>query len=254
MKDWSGVGEAYCASYAALCAGTFATMHEALGGSRGRSLVDVGAGDGTLAAMWAAGGWAVTACEPEPTMRAVSCRLHPLIDTVDGALPALPFSDGSFDVAIANFVLNHVASPRACASELRRISRSAVVATIWTLSPSWFWAEVGECAGIAPFVGPRLPDAEDFERTADGFGRMLRESGLQHVDVTELDWTWNADPYALWRSVEGGVAGAGALYAGLDRAERHRFRTAFDNVVDERSVCGFVPLEHRAAVAVSAAR
>ncbi|MCK8466194.1 methyltransferase domain-containing protein [Microbacterium sp. KSW4-16] len=254
MKDWSGVGDAYSASYAALCAGTFSAMREVLGEGNGRSLVDVGAGDGTLAARWAADGWTVTTCEPEPTMRAASRRLHPRIETIDGALPTLPFAEGEFDVAIANFVLNHVDSPRSAAAELRRVSRGVVVATVWTLSPSWLWAEITERAGIAPFVGARLSDAEDFERTSDGFGRMLHEAGLPHVAVTEIDWIWNADPDSLWLSVDGGVAGAGALYAGLDQAERQRFRTAFDTVVEERSVRGSLPLEHRAAIAVSAGR
>ncbi|WP_047523927.1 hypothetical protein [Microbacterium sp. ZOR0019] len=199
MKDWSGVGDAYSASYAALCAGTFSAMREVLGEGNGRSLVDVGAGDGTLAARWAADGWTVTAGEPEPTS-------------------------------------------------------GAVVATVWTRSPSWLWAEITERSGIAPFVGARLSDAEDFERTADGFGRMLQEAGLPHVAVTEIDWIWNADPDSLWLSVDGGVAGAGALHAGLDQAERQRFRTAFDTVVEERSVRGSLLLEHRAAIAVSAGR
>ncbi|WP_244632555.1 hypothetical protein [Microbacterium sp. Se63.02b] len=46
MKDWVGVGEAYSASYAALCAGTLPALRDALGDARGRSLVDVGAGTG----------------------------------------------------------------------------------------------------------------------------------------------------------------------------------------------------------------
>lgn len=254
MKDWVGVGEAYSASYAALCAGTFAAMRDALGAADGRSLVDVGAGDGTLAAAWAADGWSVTACEPETTMRAVSRRRHPLIETIDGALPELPFPDEAFDAVVANFVLNHVESPRSSAAELRRVSRGAVVATTWTLSPSWLWAEITDRAGIAPLAGTRLAAEEDFERTADGFAQMLQEAGLPGVTVTELEWTWNADPGVLWRSVEGGVAGAGALYAALDQPERQRFRTAFELVVDERRVGGSLPLEHRAAVAVSAAR
>lgn len=45
MKAWGGVGEAYAASYAALCAGTFDVLAPALGPAEGRSLLDVGAGD-----------------------------------------------------------------------------------------------------------------------------------------------------------------------------------------------------------------
>lgn len=251
MKDWAGVGEAYSASYAALCAGTLPAMQDALGAPHGRSLLDVGAGDGRLAAAWADVGWRVQACEPEASMRAVSRRDRPQVDTIDAGLPDLPFPDGAVDVVVANFVLNHVDSPRRSAAELRRVSRGAVVATIWTLSPSWLWADVAERAGVAPLVGAKLPADEDFERTPDGFARMLRDAGLERPVVTERGWTWNADPNRLWRSVEGGVAGAGALYAALGPVERRRFRAAFEAVVDERGTGGLLPLEHRAAIAVS---
>ena len=184
-------------------------------------------------------------------MRAVSRRDRPQVDTIDAGLPDLPFVDGAVDVVVANFVLNHVDSPRRSAAELRRVSRGAVVATIWTLSPSWLWADVADRAGVAPLVGVKLPADEDFERTPDGFARMLRDAGLERPVVTERGWTWNADRNRLWRSVEGGVAGAGALYTVLASDERRRFRAAFEAVADERGVDGFLPLEHRAAVAVS---
>lgn len=251
MKDWAGVGEAYSASYAALCAGTLPAMQRALGAPHGRSLLDVGAGDGRLAAAWADAGWRVQACEPEASMRAVAHRDRPQVDMIDAGLPDLPFPDGAVDVVVANFVLNHVDSPRRSAAELRRVSRGAVVATIWTLSPSWLWADVAERAGVAPLVGVKLPADEDFERTPDGFARMLRDAGLERPVVAERRWTWNADPNRLWRSVEGGVAGAGALYTALASDERRRFRAAFEAVADERGVDGFLPLEHRAAVAVN---
>lgn len=251
MKDWAGVGEAYSASYAELCAGTLPAMQRALGAPTGRSLLDVGAGDGRLAAAWADAGWRVQACEPEASMRAVSRRDRPQIDTIDAGLPDLPFADRAVDVAVANFVLNHVGSPGRSAAELRRVSRGAVVATIWTLSPSWLWAEVSERAGVASSAGAKLPADEEFERSAAGFAQMLRSAGLEHVTATEHGWTWNADPNVLWRSVEGGVAGAGALYARLGHDDRRRFRAAFELVVDERSVEGFLRLEHRAVVAVS---
>ena len=253
MKAWAGVGEAYAASYAALCAGTGQRMRELLGVASGRSLLDVGSGDGTLAAAWADAGWQVTACEPESTMRAVSVRQHPSIEVVEGALPHLPFADRAFDVVVANFVLNHVADPRSSATELARVSRETVLATIWVHSPSWLWAEVIARAGLAPAVSERLPQGRDFERTAAGFTRMLREPGLSGVSASEFTWTWKADPAALWLSVEGGVAGAGAYFAALGAAERVKFRAAFDAVVVEHGEDGILPLEHRAAIAVCSA-
>ncbi|WP_144881002.1 class I SAM-dependent methyltransferase [Microbacterium paraoxydans] len=251
MKAWGGVGEAYAASYAALCAGTFDVLAAALGPAEGRSLLDVGAGEGGLAVRFAGLGWDVTACEPEPTMRAVARRRHPTLRIFDGGLPTLPFADRAVDAVVANFVLNHVSSPRTAARELGRVARGPVAATTWTRSPSWFWAEVVERAGLRPSAGERLPAEEDFDRTADGFAAMLVDAGLPEVSVTEHTWTWHADPDALWVSVEGGVAGAGAHYAGLSFAERSRFRAGFEETVAAHRVGAVLPLEHRAAVAVS---
>src|SRR5690606_10338580 len=97
--------------------------------------------------------------------------------------------------------------------------------------------------------GARLPPHRDFERTGPGFGRMLRDAGWA-PEVTELTWTWQAPVAALWHSVEGGVAGAGAFYAGLAEADRMRFRAAFDAVIDERASGGAIPLTQTATIAV----
>ncbi|GAB3599669.1 class I SAM-dependent methyltransferase [Microbacterium tumbae] len=245
------MGEAYAASYAALCAGAGERLHELAGPAEGRSLLDVGSGEGTLAGSWADAGWLVTACEPEASMRAVSRRRHPPIPVLDGGLPHLPFPDEAFDAVVANFVLNHVSDPRASAAELARVSRGIVLATVWVQSPSWLWAEVVARAGLASAVGERLPAEKDFERTGEGFARMLVEAGLRDVAVTELTWTWAADPAALWASVEGRVAGAGAYYARLAARERVSYRAAFDEVVSERAEDGLLLLEHRAAIALS---
>lgn len=249
-KSWSGVGEAYAASYAELCAGTGATLRALLGPGAGRTVLDVGAGTGELAASFAADGWIVHAREPEESMRAVARRRHPEVRISEGALPELPDVEGAFDAVVANFVLNHVPDPRAAAAELCRVTRDAAAATIWVRSPSWLWAEVCERAGLEAAAGGRLPADKDFERTTDGFARMLQDGGWTSPDVVEKQWTWNAPAAALWASVEGGVAGAGAYYLGLDAPDRARFRRGFDDLIADRAPDGVLALEHVAAVAV----
>jgi SAM-dependent methyltransferase len=250
MKDWAGTGEAYAASYAQLCLGTADALIRGLGAAGGRSLLDVGAGTGALAARFHGAGWAATGCEPEATMRAVAERDHPGIPMRAGALPQLPFPDAAFDAVTANFVLNHVADPRASATELARVSRDMLAATIWSRSPSWFWLEVCERAGLSPAVGERLPPEKDFERTASGFAQLLTDAGWHSLGVVDRAWTWRADPAVLWASAEGGVASAGAFYGALEAAERARFRAGFDEVCARRAESGAIPLEHVAAVAV----
>ena len=249
--SWSGVGAAYASSYAELCRGTFPALQALLGTGDGRTLLDVGAGTGELAAAFAADGWAVMAREPEPSMREVAARRHPGLRAEGGALPALPERDGAYDAVVANFVLNHVPDPRAAAAELRRVARGAAVATIWTSSPSWLWAEVCDRAGLVAASGGRLPAELDFERSVDGFAAMLDEGGWPDPRVRELRWIWRASQEALWSSVEGGIAGAGAYYRALGTRDRERFRAGFEEVVAARSVDGVLPLEHVAAVGVA---
>lgn len=255
MKSWGGVGEAYAASYASLCAGTVDAISAALGAPEGRRLLDVGSGTGDLADRLRCAGWEVIACEPEPTMRAVSARRHPEIRVVAGALPELPFTDAAFDAVTANFVLNHVPDPRASAREIARVaaSRALLAATIWLRSPSWFWMEVVARAGIVAPSQKRLPADKEFERTGGGFEEMLTDGGWQTARVEELTWIWHAAPAELWASAEGGVASAGSLYRGLSGDDRALFRDAFDEVCAEHARDGVVPLEHTAAVAVGRA-
>lgn len=255
MKRWSGVGEAYARSYAALCAGTTDAIGEALGEPDGRDLLDVGAGTGDLAAALAARGWNVRGCEPEPTMRAVAERRHPQIAISDDELPTLGFADATFDAVTANFVLNHVPDPRAAARELSRVAvpGAALVAAIWVASPTWFWAAVCERAGLVPAAGVRLSPDKDFERTSAGFAEMLSGVGWRSTEVTDHTWKWRADPTALWTSAEGGVASAGEFYLSLAEPDRMSFRTAFDALCAEHSDGGSVVLEHTAALAVGQA-
>ncbi|MEV4766482.1 methyltransferase domain-containing protein [Micromonospora chokoriensis] len=72
---------------------------------------------------------------PGPARRRAGARA---VRTVPlAALPRLPFTSGSFDAAVANFVINHVGDPRAAVDELRRVVRPAgwIAVTIWPDPP-----------------------------------------------------------------------------------------------------------------------
>ncbi|WP_314647128.1 methyltransferase domain-containing protein [uncultured Microbacterium sp.] len=255
MKQWAGVGEAYAASYASLCAGTIGTLTDMLGPGGGRTVLDVGSGTGDLVARLAREGWRATGCDPEASMRAVAEREHPEVPFIAGGLPRLPFDDDSFDAVTANFVLNHVDDPRRSAGELARVAGAGapLAATVWVSSPSWFWREVCERADLEPAAGERLPPQRDFARTADGLTAMLRDAGWREVSSTESTWVWEVSSAALWSSAEGGVASAGLFYGALNAAARVRFRRGFDATCAAHGRGGVLSLPHTAAVGVGRA-
>jgi len=69
---WSDKALAYRNSFATLCAGAIPDLLDRVGGQLGTLLLDVGCGDGSLAAEALRRGMAVTACDPDPGMRALA--------------------------------------------------------------------------------------------------------------------------------------------------------------------------------------
>lgn len=134
MHDESRVADAYRQSFGTLCEGT---VERLLLDTSGLRHLDVGCGAGTLAARAASLGREVVAVDADPGMVAVAAEVVPR-RLMQGALPDLPFRDDEFDVVTANFVVNHVADPRAAMRELARVTRpgGSVAATIWPARPS----------------------------------------------------------------------------------------------------------------------
>ncbi len=93
------------------------------------SFLDVGAGTGRamLALRSAFPDATVAGIEPVAALRSVAVRKGVDSATLtDGDAAALPFPDGSFDVATMFGVLHHVKDPTACIEELFRVSRRAI--------------------------------------------------------------------------------------------------------------------------------
>ncbi len=97
---------------------------------RGQSLLDVGAGPGTITADLAerVAPGRVTALEAttdaaEITRRGVEDRWVANVDVVVGDVHALDFADDTFDVVHAHQVLQHVADPVTALREMQRVCR-----------------------------------------------------------------------------------------------------------------------------------
>jgi ubiquinone/menaquinone biosynthesis C-methylase UbiE len=86
----------------------------------GRLVLDAGAGTGVAARPLAEAGARVVAVDLTHAMLRRD-RAHRPPSTAGDVL-GLPFRDGTFDVSVAAFVLNHVHDPAAALAELRRVS------------------------------------------------------------------------------------------------------------------------------------
>lgn len=230
MTAWSGVAEAYRASFGTLCAGT---VDRLLADAADGPLLDVGCGTGALAAAAAATGRRVVAVDADPDMTAQAFAPLPGRVAV-AALPHLPFPDDTFATTTANFVVNHVADPRAAVAELARVTRAGgrVAMTSWTSDPPAWATLVGDAFDAAGAVAPparRLAPELDFERSADGLAGLAVGAGLTPLTVTELRWTWEVTADDLWAGVAGGVAGPGRTFLAqsgeVQRAATAAFRT-----------------------------
>jgi ubiquinone/menaquinone biosynthesis C-methylase UbiE len=94
---------------------------------RGDRIVDVGCGEGALAALMAGAGLIVVGVEPAEYLRqAFNARLagvDPRCRALPGTAACLPFADGELGAVVMTEVLEHVPDPKVAMTELRRVLR-----------------------------------------------------------------------------------------------------------------------------------
>jgi len=184
--QWAGKAAAYRDSYAALCAYPAGRLLDAAGVGADVRVLDVGTGTGTVAVLACARAAGVTAVDAEPSMLEIARRRAPAATVRRAVLPHLPFPDGVFDAAVANFVLNHVGDPEAAVREMRRVVRPGgrLAVTIWPYPAppaQQLWTTIFDAAGVRrPADLPRVAPDRDFPRTRDGLADLLDRTGLSH--------------------------------------------------------------------------
>jgi len=251
MKDWTGTADAYARSFARLCAGAVPAILERT--PVPGTALDAGTGTGTVAAALAHAGHTVEGVDAAADMLAYARVAHPGLRFTAASLPDLPFASGHFDLAVANFVVNHVPRPRAAVAELARVTAPGgrVIVTIWPSAPispmNALWNEVVVRAGATPPTGQRLAVADDFARTPDGLRALLAEGGLVDAAVAEISWDFVIPADDLWQGVEAGIATIGTIY----RAQGERGQAAMRRVFDELSGGGILTLPSTAIIAAA---
>ncbi|HEU0305085.1 MAG TPA: methyltransferase domain-containing protein [Gaiellaceae bacterium] len=214
----------------------------------GGSMLDVGCGSGAvaLAGRKSAGATSlVVGLDPSHAMlrRAVERGVFTL---VRGALPALPFRDGTFDRVAASLVLSHVepyaAALRDMARVLARGGRLAVTAGARSQSPTnrayQLWMESAEVllgrAALDAAIRHALPHEAWFADAAHVVA-ALAGAGLEDVEVEQREYGVTMATEAYFSMLD--VFAYGRFVRAALGAERwHAFRQRVRELVDAH--CG----------------
>jgi SAM-dependent methyltransferase len=194
----------------------------------GQRAVDVGCGPGALTAELVArlGPEKVAAVDPSASFVQAARERHPGVDVREAAAEALPFDDGTFDVALAQLVVHFMADPVAGLKEMGRVTTpGAVVAAC-------VWDHAGEQGPLTAFW--RAVHALDRGARGEGelagarqghLAELFAAAGLSNIDETLLEVRVEHGSFEeWWEPFTLGVGPAGAYVERLAPRERDRLR------------------------------
>lgn len=204
--------------YSQLLAAPFADF---AGVSAGADVIDVGCGPGALTQVLIARGARVAAVDPSESFVAAARERYPGADVRRATAEELPFEDGSFDVALAQLVVNFMSDPVGGIREMARVTRpgGSIAASVWDLaggrSPmSVVWSVLHELAGVTGEGD--LPGA-----SAGDLRRIFEAAGLADVEDGEVTAARDHASFEeWWEPFTHGVGPVGQALAGLGPGQR----------------------------------
>jgi len=228
FKDFEARGwSERAATYDALMArATAIAIEPLLAGVRpGETVLDVGCGPGALTAAAAARGASVTGVDLAPGMVAEARRRHPGLRFEEADAEALPFEDGSFDVALGAFLVNHLPDAERAVAELRRVAKRFALAAWGAEEDVAFLALPAQAA--AGLGG--VPDGPDGERYAS-------QSALAELTGGEVDTIRTTLALesldTLWDGIRGGTVRTAARLEQASDEERRNARAALTRLAE----------------------
>jgi SAM-dependent methyltransferase len=140
---------------------------------KGRRVLDVGAGYGTLSRRLMDAGFQVTPIEPNPHTRETAKRWYD-VDELPYGIYETPFGDGSFDTVILRECVEHLDFARAL-GEIRRIDRGRVLVFQTNLNP------------VISLARMRIGHEEFNPRKLDYYRKNLAAAGFSEQEVIFRD-------------------------------------------------------------------
>ena len=197
--------------------------------------LDVGCGPGALTAALAERLGAARVCGTDPSEPFVeACRARlPGVEVVVAPAESLPLTDGDFDVALSQLVVNFMRDPEAGVGEMARVTRSGgvVASCVWDYGGEMtllraFWDAARE---IDPERAAAADEAVVMRWCAEGeLGELWHAAGLADVRLGSLVVRASYASFEdLWSPLPTGVAPSGAFCKSLDTDRRAALRDAY---------------------------
>ncbi|CAN5231035.1 class I SAM-dependent methyltransferase [soil metagenome] len=205
-----------------------AQMADLAGVGVGQRVLDVGCGPGALTAelVKRAGPEGVSAVDPSASFVAAARARNPGVNVAQASAEQLPFSDQTFDAALAQLVVHFMTDPVAGLSEMARVTRpvGVVAACVWDHGGgrgplSLFW-------NAARQLDPAVNDESLMAGARQGhLTQLFEQAGLREIDETALSVSLEHATFEeWWEPFTRGVGPAGTYLAGLDPEQRASLR------------------------------
>jgi SAM-dependent methyltransferase len=217
----------------------------------GQSGLDVGCGTGGLTVEMAQlfGQENTKAIDPAPQFVEYTREKAWGVDVAQGWAEDLPYPDNSFNVVMAQLVLDLPEKPGPAVVEMRRVGkRGAVIAgAVWDyagemsmLRKFWDAAIAVDPEGAGPLDEGKLVLANQFK-----LGELWRACGFEAVSLGHVVITaFYKDFDELWTAFENGVGPSGAYVTSLEAEQREALKAEFNRQLGSPE--GFFELDAKA--------
>lgn len=238
-EGWDRVGPAYHQFLGPVTAVAAGPLLDAAGVGPGTHVLDLATGPGYVAGEAASRGAVPTGVDLSPEILALARRLHPGVTFCTGDALHLPFAPGSFDAAVAGFLVPHLADHRGALAELHRVLRPGGALALSTWGPReevpLLGAVAAAVAEVNPPPPPGFPSGPPFftYATPPSLTALVRPAGFTQVRVASHRFTHRVGSgEALWEGVLRGSVRTSALVTAQPPDVQRQIRAAFDRMVE----------------------